>query len=74
MPRRRGRAAAGPPPPPSASSPRAFDRDAFYDAFTAALARVLRLEAEETPWPDFAEGELDALAGHYASPEWNAFR
>ncbi|AHF89451.1 ligase [Opitutaceae bacterium TAV5] len=60
--------------PADSGSPRAFDRDAFYDAFTAALARVLRLEAEETPWPDFAEGELDALAGHYASPEWNAFR
>lgn len=50
------------------------DWDAFQAAFVAELAKALGAEAEETPWPDFAEGEHEALTEHYASAEWTEAR
>lgn len=44
--------------------------DAFHAAFISALADTLRLPANETPWPGFPEGEMEALTEHYASSEW----
>lgn len=57
---------------PAAESVR--DWDAFHAAFVAELARTLGAEAEETPWPEFNEGEHEALTEQYASPEWNEAR
>lgn len=51
-----------------------LDWDVFYETFIDGLTAALGAEAQEIPWPDFAEGELDALAEQYASPEWNEFR
>lgn len=50
------------------------DFDTLQAAFAAALATALGLEAAETPWPDFPEGEQEALTDHYASPEWREAR
>ena len=52
------------------AAPAVRDWDAFGEAFVTELARALGVEAEETPWPDFAEGEHEALTEQYASPEW----
>lgn len=56
------------------AAPQVLDWDAFGAAFVAELARTLAVDAEETPWPDFAEGEHEALTEQYASPEWNEAR
>lgn len=53
-----------------AAAPAIRDWDAFHAAFTAALAATLGLPAADAPWPDFPEGEAEALTDHYASPEW----
>jgi hypothetical protein len=29
---------------------------------------------EPTPWPEFADGELEALIEQYSSPEWMEYR
>ncbi len=50
------------------------DWDAFEAAFVAELAKALGAEAEEAPWPDFAEGEHEALTEQYASAEWTEAR
>lgn len=50
------------------------DWDAFEADFTARLAALLEVDASPRPWPDFAEGELDALTEQYASPEWIEYR
>lgn len=50
------------------------DWDALHAAFGEALASALGLPARETPWPDFAEGEQEALVEHYASAEWREAR
>jgi lipoate-protein ligase A len=57
-----------------ASAPCIGDLDTLHAAFAAALASTLCLPAADTPWPDYAEGELEALADHYASPEWRDLR
>ena len=46
----------------------------FADLFSTALAATLGAEATPTPWPDFPEGELEALTEQYSTPEWNEFR
>ncbi len=51
-----------------------MDWDAFETDFTARLAKLLNADAVETPWPDFAEGELDGLTDQYSSPEWVEYR
>lgn len=48
----------------------AIDWDAFLVAFAVRLAATLRTEVEETPWPDFVEGELEDLTERYSTPEW----
>jgi lipoate-protein ligase A len=40
----------------------------------ARLAAALHADAEATPWPDYAEGELEGLVEQYSSPEWLEFR
>jgi lipoyl(octanoyl) transferase len=53
-----------------AAAPCIQDYDTLYAAFAAALG----LAASEAPWPDFPEGELEALTEHYASSEWRDSR
>jgi lipoate-protein ligase A len=48
----------------------ALDWGAFESALIERLAAALALPAAETPWPDFAEGELDGLIEQYSAPEW----
>lgn len=50
------------------------DWDAFHAVFVAELAGALSVEARETPWPEFAEGEHEALTEQYASSEWTEAR
>jgi lipoate-protein ligase A len=50
------------------------DWDALQAAFVMRLAEGLRAEAVETPWPDFAEGELDGLVEQYSATEWTEAR
>jgi lipoate-protein ligase A len=40
----------------------------------ARLAAALDADADATPWPEFAEGELEGLVEQYSSPEWMEFR
>ena len=50
------------------------DWDVFQAAFVEELARALGAEAEEAPWPEFADGEHEALTEQYASGEWTEAR
>ena len=50
------------------------DWDAFEDAFATRLAATLNASAEPTPWPDFADGELDGLVDQYSATEWIEYR
>ncbi len=50
------------------------DWDELREAFVAELAKVLGVEVEETPWPDFREGEHEALTEQYAAQEWTEAR
>lgn len=52
----------------------AVDWDDFSARFTAALARTLGVAAQETPWPDLAEHEVEGLIEQYSSPEWVSYR
>ncbi|WP_404424676.1 lipoyl protein ligase domain-containing protein [Nibricoccus sp. IMCC34717] len=51
-----------------------FDWDGFETQWVAGLARLLEAEAYDTGWPDFREGEWEALTEQYASEEWNCTR
>ena len=51
-----------------------MDWDLFEETFPANLAATLDAEAVVTPWPDFNDDELAALAEQYASPEWLEYR
>ncbi|MEO0054415.1 MAG: hypothetical protein RLZZ50_362 [Verrucomicrobiota bacterium] len=57
-----------------AAAPAVPDWDAFHDTFVQSLASTLALSATQAPWPDFAEGEHDALVEQYASSEWREAR
>lgn len=46
------------------------DWEKFHDDFAATLARLLEVEAEQTPWPDWNDEELYGLTEQYASTEW----
>ncbi|MEY3608763.1 MAG: hypothetical protein RLZZ447_1551 [Verrucomicrobiota bacterium] len=59
---------------PAAESGGAVDWERFTEDFTAALATLLGAAAARVPWPEFAEGEVEALTEQYASPEWHAHR
>jgi lipoate-protein ligase A len=50
------------------------DWDEFSGRFTAALARALKVEAQETPWPELHEDEVSGLIEQYSSPEWVEYR
>ena len=50
------------------------DWDEFQARFTAFLARLLRTEAVETPWPELNEDEVSGLIEQYSAPEWNESR
>lgn len=50
------------------------DWEDFGAKFTAALGRALGGEAQETPWPELAEHEVEGLIEQYSSPEWLAYR
>jgi len=52
----------------------AIDWAAFHTRFTAVLGRTLGVGAVETPWPEFAEHEVEGLIEQYSAPEWNAYR
>jgi lipoate-protein ligase A len=47
-----------------------LDWEKCHDDFAATLARLLEVEAEPTPWPEWDDEELYALTEQYASPEW----
>jgi lipoate-protein ligase A len=51
-----------------------LDWEDFSARFVAALARALRVEVQETPWPDLNEDEVEGLIEQYSSPEWVEFR
>ena len=51
-----------------------LDWSAFECAFIERLAKAMNAEPAETPWPDFAEHELEGLVEQYSNDEWNAFR
>jgi len=51
-----------------------LDWEAFGERFTAGLARALGAEAAETPWPEFADGEVEGLIEQYSAPEWIEYR
>jgi lipoyl(octanoyl) transferase len=57
---------------PAAGS--SVDWDLFGADFSSRLATVLDAQARATPWPDFSEGEMEALVEQYSSPEWMEFR
>jgi lipoate-protein ligase A len=50
------------------------DWDAFAEAFTTRLGATLGAEAATSPWPEFAEGELDGLVEQYSDTGWLAYR
>lgn len=51
-----------------------LDWDDFSARFTGALAQALRAEAQETPWPELNESEVEGLIEQYSSPEWVEYR
>ena len=51
-----------------------MDWDDFSARFTATLARTLGVAAQETPWPDLNEEEVEGLVEQYSSPEWLEYR
>lgn len=51
-----------------------LDWEAFAAAFTTNLASTLAADPTETPWPEFADEEVEGLTENYAAPEWLALR
>jgi len=51
-----------------------IDWEVFGTDFVGRLSGTLGADAVPTPWPDFDEGESDALVEQYSSPEWMEFR
>ena len=51
-----------------------LDWDDFAARFAGALTQALRAEAQETPWPDLNEAEVEGLIEQYSSPEWVEYR
>jgi lipoate-protein ligase A len=50
------------------------DWEVLAETFVAGLAAALGAEAEANSWPEFAEGEHEALTEQYAAPEWTEAR
>lgn len=59
---------------PNAEADGTVDWDQFEEDFIARLAQALGAEAQPTPWPEFADGELDGLVEQYSAPEWTEHR
>jgi lipoyl(octanoyl) transferase len=51
-----------------------FNWEDFEQQWVAGLARLLEADSEPVGWPEFAEGEWEALTEQYASEEWNHAR
>jgi lipoate-protein ligase A len=51
-----------------------IDWDLFGSAFGEGLGRTLALEAQETPWPELSEEEVEGLTERYSSQEWLEYR
>jgi lipoate-protein ligase A len=56
------------------ASTRIGDYDTLHSAFASALAVTLGLPAADVPWPEFPEGEHEALTEQYAATEWTEAR
>ncbi|MGA3006255.1 MAG: lipoate--protein ligase family protein [Opitutaceae bacterium] len=52
----------------------ALDWAAFAERFPAILSVTLGAELQPMPWPEFADGEVEALIEQYSSPEWMEYR
>jgi lipoyl(octanoyl) transferase len=52
----------------------AVDWDEFAGRFAGALAGVLGVAAQATPWPELNEDEVTGLIEQYSAPEWIEFR
>ncbi len=50
------------------------DWERFNEDFTLSLAKVLQVEAVPTPWPEYAEGEMEGLIEQYSCSEWIEYR
>lgn len=50
------------------------DWEAFAEKFSAGLAKALGDEPSPAPWPELADGEVEALIEQYSSPEWMEYR
>jgi lipoate-protein ligase A len=48
----------------------AVDWEKFNEDFVARLAKALGVDAEEKPWPELDEAEIEGLTERYSSPEW----
>ncbi|HVU18825.1 MAG TPA: lipoate--protein ligase family protein [Candidatus Didemnitutus sp.] len=53
---------------------REIDWERFAQQLADALARCLRTQVSEVPWPDLDESEVDGLTEQYSSPEWLEYR
>jgi lipoate-protein ligase A len=51
-----------------------IDWDTLEEDLVHGLAKLLDCEATHTPWPEFAEGEVDGLIEQYSSTEWLEYR
>jgi lipoate-protein ligase A len=56
------------------AAPDVRDWAEFPVALTTSLAEALGAEAAEAGWPDFAEGEVEALTEQYGAGEWTEAR
>ncbi len=59
---------------PAATKDLSFDWDAFHGAFASQLADALSVAAQQVPWPELNEEEVNGLMEQYSSPEWLGFR
>ena len=56
------------------AAPRIGDYDTLHSAFASALAVTFGLGSVEVPWPDYPEGEAEALTEQYSATEWTEAR
>ena len=51
-----------------------IDWATLEEDFVTGLAKLLDYEVDYTPWPEFADGEVDGLIEQYSSTEWLEYR
>ena len=51
-----------------------LDWEKFADFFTVALARILKVDAVATPWPELNEEEVSGLIEQYSDTQWIEYR